>query len=210
MAPTMYLDVFNDNPFGTNCWLLSGEGSDEAVVIDPGFSPEEVRRLLDRAGKRPAAVLLTHAHIDHAGTAGTFAGDDVPVFVHEQDATAFSDPATWNSGYDEVPDAVKDLRMLAGGESLELAGLSLTVGHTPGHTPGHCIFVNEDLVLSGDLVMAGTIGRFDMPNSDGSEMRTSLQRFLELSDALGVLPGHGATTTVGHERRSNPFLVELG
>jgi hydroxyacylglutathione hydrolase len=209
MAPTMYLDVFNDNPFATNCWLLSAEGNEEAVIIDPGFSPEEVHGLLERAGKRPAAVLLTHAHIDHAGTAGAFAGDDVPVYVHERDATAFSDPAAWNGGYAQVPEAVKDLRLLTGGESLELAGLSLSVSHTPGHTPGHCMFVNEDLVLSGDLVMAGTIGRFDSPNSDASDMRASLQRFLALSDELGVLPGHGPTTTVGRERASNPFLLEL-
>ncbi len=78
----MYLDVFDRNPFGTNCWLLAADGSEDAVVVDPGFEPDEVRSLLERAGKRPAAVLLTHAHLDHAYAAGIFAGDDVPVFIH--------------------------------------------------------------------------------------------------------------------------------
>ena len=82
----MYLDVFDRNPFGTNCWLLAADGSEDAVVVDPGFEPLEVRSLLERAGKRPAAVLLTHAHIDHAYAAGDFAGDDVPVFIHQDDA----------------------------------------------------------------------------------------------------------------------------
>ena len=96
----MYLDVFDRNPFGTNCWLLAADGSDDAVVVDPGFEPREVRSLLERAGKRPVAVLLTHAHIDHAYAAGDFADDDVPVFIHQDDAVAFEDIEAWGSGFD--------------------------------------------------------------------------------------------------------------
>jgi hydroxyacylglutathione hydrolase len=92
----MYLDVFDRNPFGTNCWLLAADGSEDAVVVDPGFEPEEIRSVLERAGKRPAAVLLTHAHLDHAYAAGSFAGDDVPVFLHEADAVAFDDIGPWS------------------------------------------------------------------------------------------------------------------
>ncbi|HJX07620.1 MAG TPA: MBL fold metallo-hydrolase, partial [Actinomycetota bacterium] len=86
----MYLDVFDRNPYGTNCWVLSAVDSDEAVVIDPGFEPEAVRAVLDAADKRPTAVLLTHAHFDHAGAAGSFAGQ-VPVYVHPDDVPAFTD-----------------------------------------------------------------------------------------------------------------------
>jgi glyoxylase-like metal-dependent hydrolase (beta-lactamase superfamily II) len=203
----MYLDVFDRNPFGTNCWLLGSDGSDDAVVVDPGFEPAEVRSLLDRGGKRPAAVLLTHAHMDHAYAAGDFAGDDVPVFIHEDDAVAFDDVETWNPGFDNPLTPVKDLRVLRGGEVLGFAGFSIEVQHTPGHTPGHCCFVTDAAIVAGDLVFAGSIGRSDFPNSSPRDMRRSLGWFLTLGDHDEVLPGHGIRTTVGRERASNPFLV---
>ncbi|MDP9331374.1 MAG: MBL fold metallo-hydrolase [Actinomycetota bacterium] len=206
----MYLDVFDANPYGTNCWLLAADGSDEAVVVDPGFEPAAVRALLLAAGIRPAAVLLTHAHVDHAGTAGDFAADDLPVFIHEADAPAFTDPALWNPGFENQLAPVKDLRTLVDGAVLDFAGFSFEVQHTPGHTPGHCVFVTDAIVLSGDLVFAGSIGRSDLPNSDPAAMRESLVRFLKLEDELPVLPGHGPRTTVGRERARNPFLVGLG
>jgi hydroxyacylglutathione hydrolase len=208
----MYLDVFDRNPYGTNCWLLAAEGSEDAVVVDPGFEPDAVRATLDAAGKRPVAVLLTHAHLDHAGTAGAFAGDDVPVFCHPADALAFTDPAAWRR--DESPNPlahVKDLRPFEDGDVLRFAGFELEVWHTPGHTPGHCIVrVERDvLVFSGDLVFAGTIGRSDFANSDPEAMGRSLRRFLTLPDGLPVLPGHGPRTEVGTERATNPHLRGL-
>jgi glyoxylase-like metal-dependent hydrolase (beta-lactamase superfamily II) len=207
----MYLDVFDANPYGTNCWLLAAEGSDAAVVVDPGFEPEAVGRLLDAAAKTPVAILLTHAHADHAGTAGTFAGE-LPIFVHPDDAVAFDDPVAWAGPSASLLDPAKDVRPIADGEVLRLAGFGIEVLHTPGHTPGHCCFrVDEDvLVFSGDLVFAGSIGRSDFANSDPTAMRESLRRFLQLPDALRTLPGHGRETTVGIERSSNPFLAGLG
>ena len=205
----MYLEVFDRNPFGTNCWLFAADGSEDAVVVDPGFEPEALRSLLARAGKRPAAVLLTHAHLDHAYAAGDFAGDDVPVFIHEDDAVAFDDVEAWNPGFDNPLEPVKDLRTLVGGDELSFAGFSIGVRHTPGHTPGHCCFVTDATLLAGDLVFAGSIGRSDFPNSSPDAMRASLGWVLTLDDATEVLPGHGARTTVGRERGSNPFLTGL-
>jgi len=207
----MYLDVFDRNPYGTNCWLLSAEESDEAVVVDPGFEPAAVHAVLDAVGKRPAAVLLTHAHLDHAGSAGTFAAD-LPVYVHPDDVPAFADYAAWGGMSPTVLDTVADLRTFVDGDVLRLADLTLEVLHTPGHTPGSsCFRIDDEVVLlSGDLVFAGTIGRSDFANSDPAAMRRSLIRFLTLPDAMRVLPGHGAETTVGTERTSNPFLREVG
>jgi hydroxyacylglutathione hydrolase len=204
----MWLEVFNANPYGTNCWLLSADGREDAVVVDPGFEPAAVQALLDAAGKTPVAVLATHAHADHVGTAGTFAGD-LPVYVHEADAVAFTDEAAWNAGFDNPLAVVKDLRRLTDGDALSFAGFSIEVMHTPGHTPGHCCFRTDGVVLSGDLVFAGSIGRSDFPNSDPDAMPKSLARFLALPDELPVLPGHGPDTTVGRERSSNPFLTGL-
>ncbi|MEX0651061.1 MAG: MBL fold metallo-hydrolase [Actinomycetota bacterium] len=207
----MWLDVFNANPYGTNCWLLSADASDEAVVIDPGFSPDQVHAMLTAAGKTPVAVLATHAHLDHVGEAGDFAGE-MPVYVHEADAVAFTDESAWRAGFDNPLVPVKDLRTMADGQVLSLAGLEIAVMHTPGHTPGHCAFrVDADIAFcSGDLVFAGAIGRSDFDNSDPAAMQESLRRFLELADVVPVLPGHGPDTTVGRERASNPFLRKLG
>jgi hydroxyacylglutathione hydrolase len=176
-------------------------------VVDPGFSPDRVHGLLDAAGRSAAAVLLTHAHVDHAEAAGLFAGDDVPVFVHEADAVAFEDPLGWGAGFANPLAPVKDLRVLHGGERLALAGLTLEVRHTPGHTPGHCCFLTDAELLSGDLVFAGSIGRSDFPNSSAADMASSLDWFLRLDDGRRVLPGHGPRTSVGRERATNPFLT---
>jgi hydroxyacylglutathione hydrolase len=207
----MWLDVFDRNPFGTNCWALAAEGSDQAVVIDPGFEPPEVHAMLEAAGKRAEAVLLTHAHQDHAGTAGAFAGENVPVLIHPADAVAFDDPDGWAMGPGSPLAPAEDLRTVEHGEVLRFAGFSIEVLHTPGHTPGHCCFrVDGDVLLfSGDLVFAGAIGRSDFPYSDPEAMRASLERFLQLPDELPVLPGHGPRTSVGRERSTNPFLVGL-
>jgi hydroxyacylglutathione hydrolase len=207
----MYLDVFDRNPYGTNCWLLAADGSDEVVVIDPGFEPEAVHAMLAAAGKRPAAVLLTHAHMDHAGSAGSFA-QDVPVYAHPEDLAAFTNYQAWGGMGAIELDPVRDLRTFADGDVLHLAGFAIEVQHTPGHTPGSsCFRVDDDvLICTGDLVFAGTIGRSDLPNSDPVAMRASLGRFLTLPDDLRVLPGHGPETVVGRERAANPFLQGLG
>lgn len=205
----MYQDVFDRNPFGTNCWLLAADGSEDAVLVDPGFEPDEIRAVLERVGRRPTAILLTHAHLDHAYAAGVLAADNLPVFVHEADAVAFEDIDAWNPGFDNPLEPVKDLRRVVDGDELSFAGMSIGVRHTPGHTPGHCCFVTDATVVSGDLVFAGSIGRSDFPNSSPEAMRSSLRWFLSRDDADDVLPGHGPRTTVGRERSSNPFLVNV-
>lgn len=202
----MFLELFDRNPFGTNCWLLGSDESDEAVAVDPGFDPRGIDDVLEGAGRRAAAVLLTHAHLDHASAAGEFAGDDVPVLIHPDDAVAYDDIDRWNPGFENPLAPVKDLRTISDGDVVRLAGLSIVVHHTPGHTPGHCSFEVGDALAGGDLVFLGSIGRSDFPNSSSEDMERSLTWFLSLDDATEVLPGHGERTTVGRERRTNPFL----
>jgi hydroxyacylglutathione hydrolase len=205
----MYLQALFDNPFQTNCWLLSADGSDEAVVVDPGFEPEQAHALLEAAGKRPLAALATHGHFDHIGSAGTFCGDELPLYIHSADELSLTDPMTWGSGFPTPAAPVKDIRVVEDGDVLEFAGFRIEVMHTPGHTPGSVCFRTDGFVLSGDLVFRGSIGRSDFPNSSPSDMERSLRRFLQLDDPLPVYPGHGPGTTVGHERRTNPFLVGM-
>jgi hydroxyacylglutathione hydrolase len=205
----MYLEVFADNPFATNCWLLALEGQQEAVVVDPGFYPERVHALLKAADKRPIAAIATHGHYDHVGAAAPFCGDDIPFFIHEEDRLALFDPGAWGSGIPTPAEPPADVRTFVEGDVLELAGFALQVIHTPGHTPGSSCFRAEGLLFSGDLVFRGAIGRYDFPNSSAQDMFASLKRFLTLPDELDVYPGHGETTTVGLERAANPFLRQL-
>jgi glyoxylase-like metal-dependent hydrolase (beta-lactamase superfamily II) len=209
MVGLMWLDVFDANPYASNCWLLGGEGG-QALIVDPGFEALAVRTLVAEAGRTPSAILLTHAHLDHAAKAGEI-GSDVPVYVHDADALAFTDEAAWRAGFPNPLAPVADLRTIADGDVLSLAGLSIEVLHTPGHTPGHSCFLidGQALLCSGDLVFAGSIGRSDFPNGDPAAMQDSLRRFLTLPDELRVLPGHGPETTVGRERTTNPFLREV-
>jgi glyoxylase-like metal-dependent hydrolase (beta-lactamase superfamily II) len=210
MVGLMWLDVFDRNPYGTNCWLLGTGGGEDALIVDPGFDAPAVRALVAEAGRKPSAILLTHAHVDHAAVAGQV-GSDIPVYVHGADALAFTDELAWRAGFPNPLAPVSELRSIADGDVLTIAGLSIEVLHTPGHTPGHCCFLVDDeaLVCSGDLVFAGSIGRSDFPNGDPAAMSDSLRRFLTLPDEFRVLTGHGRETTVGRERATNPFLRDL-
>jgi len=202
----MYLEAFADNPFATNCWFVAAEGHDDVVVVDPGFYAPKLRELLRADGKRVAAVLATHGHFDHIGAAADFCGDELPLYIHEADAPALTDPAGWGAGLDTPPVPVKDVRTVLDGDVLEFAGFRLEVAHTPGHTPGSVCYVTDGFIFSGDLLFAGSIGRSDFPNSSGQDMLTSLQRALTWPDERELFPGHGPTSSIGRERTTNPFL----
>jgi hydroxyacylglutathione hydrolase len=185
------------------------EGREDAVVIDPGFFPDRVHDLLRQAGKTPVAALATHGHYDHVGSAELFCGNDIPFYIHKEDELALTASLQWGSGVEYPPVRPGDVRSISDGDVLDLAGLSLEVVHTPGHTPGSVCFRIPERIFTGDLVFQMSIGRSDFPNSSPQAMEASLRRFLELPDDLSVYPGHGPETTVGAERRMNPFLIEL-
>jgi glyoxylase-like metal-dependent hydrolase (beta-lactamase superfamily II) len=205
----MYLEVFADNPYATNCWLLAADGAEDALVVDPGFSPERVAALLAAAGRRPVAVLATHGHSDHVGAAAAVCGPDLPCYIHKDDELALTDPAAWGAGFPSPIARPEHVRPVSDGDVIDAAGFELVVLHTPGHTPGSVCFRTGELLFTGDLVFKGTIGRYDFPNSSEEAMRASLRRFLTLPDALDVLPGHLERSTVAMERATNPFLHEL-
>src|SRR5439155_20615350 len=180
-CPPMYLEAFADNPYATNCWLLGRPGRDDAVVVDPGFSPERVVALLTAAGKRPVAVLATHGHYDHVGAVGALCGDGLPLYIHKDDELALTDPEAWGAGYPAPPPGRPgDVRTISDGDVVDVAGFELEVVHTPGHTPGSVCFRFDGSVFTGDLVFRGSIGRSDFPNSDPDRMVASLRRFLAL------------------------------
>ena len=221
--------------FGTNCYVLAPAAGEECVVVDPGIGVEDtLRDVLAEHRLRPAAVLLTHGHIDHVYSVTPVCGGDTAAYLHADDRYRLEDPLRW-----VMPGTVAMLEQQFGrratwrepervvevrdGEALTLGGLDVAVLHAPGHTEGSVMFgldtVPEGLpddegldrtMVSGDVLFAGSIGRTDLPGGDDAAMRRSLRDVvLPLPDSTLVLTGHGPATTMRRERATNPYLRGL-
>ncbi|HEY4018812.1 MAG TPA: MBL fold metallo-hydrolase [Pseudonocardiaceae bacterium] len=216
---------FPTGAFQANCYLLATGEGEPCVIVDPGQDAvEPITEALAKYRLSPVAALLTHGHFDHVFSVAPICdGNDIPAWIHPDDRAMLSDPlrgvsessAALFGGRLELREP-SEVRELTDGGQLDLAGLTLTVDHSPGHTGGSVLFrtATEEggqLLLAGDTLFAGSIGRTDLPGGDPRQMQQSLrERILTLDDDTVVLPGHGQTTTIGRERASNPFLLELG
>jgi hydroxyacylglutathione hydrolase len=218
---------FPAGPWGTNCYVVAEGPGAECVVIDPGKDASAgVADVVREHHLKPVAVLVSHGHIDHMWCVAPVSGAyDATAWVHPRDRHLLADPMAAMSpdtagmllggAYEFAePD---DVAELADGQALELAGLTFAVDHTPGHTEGSVTFRTpydeddvSDLMFSGDLLFAGSIGRTDLPGGDHPTMLRSLrEKVLPLADDVVVLPGHGEQTSIGRERATNPFLLDL-
>lgn len=193
-------------------------------MVDPGQDAvEPLDALLAEHRLTPVAVLLTHGHFDHTFSVTPVCdGHDIAAWIHPEDREMLADPmkglsreaAAFFGGRLEMREP-RSVEEMSDGATLELAGLTLRVDHTPGHTRGSVVFTTDtpegiEVILAGDTLFAGSIGRTDLPGGDHAEMLASLRdKLLTRSDDALVLPGHGATTTIGRERASNPFLQGL-
>jgi glyoxylase-like metal-dependent hydrolase (beta-lactamase superfamily II) len=202
----------------TNCYLVGAAESGTGVLIDAPPDPGGLVDLIEAAGVVPTALLLTHGHVDHMGGAGFLQRDrGMAVHVHRDDDFLTLDPSTQlRALFGMLPPGdftpPEELTDLAPKSLLDLGGLSFEVRHTPGHTPGHCCFylAEEGLLFSGDQLFAGSVGRTDLPGGNWEQLLASMAReVLPLDDGVRVLPGHGPETTIGRERRLNPFLSGL-
>jgi len=220
---------FPAGPWGTNCYVVATSSGEQCVIVDPGKdSLDGIEEAVREHGLSPVAVLLTHGHIDHVWSVVPVCGArGIPAYLHPDDRGMLTDPMSGISDQtrqamasmtgDRLPASEPDdLRLLSDGLELELAGLSLVVDHAPGHTRGSVMFRRAGelgvppLLLSGDVLFEGSIGRTDLPGGDHAAMLRSLTtKVLPLDDETVVLPGHGDTTTVGHERLTNPYLTAL-
>jgi glyoxylase-like metal-dependent hydrolase (beta-lactamase superfamily II) len=213
-AEPLQVACVESQPFGQNTYVVRRSGDERCVVIDPGFEPQAVADWIDEHRLVPEAILLTHGHSDHI--AGNASLRDrwpaLPILIGRHDAAKLTSPAGNLSAAFGVPLVSPPAdRLLDHGERVAVAGLEFSVREIPGHSRGHVVFVVEGVapvvVFGGDVLFRGSVGRTDLPGGDGPVLAAALHRVVySLPDATEVWPGHGPTTTVGEERRTNPFV----
>jgi glyoxylase-like metal-dependent hydrolase (beta-lactamase superfamily II) len=214
--------------FATNCWVIANDARGECIIIDPGASDississggisDEIELIVSEEGFKPVAALLTHGHLDHTFSIKALAdGYQISTYIHSEDRRFIAEPAGILSPefashlgamqFSE-PAQVENLR---DGAKLEFIGLNVTAVHAPGHTKGSLMFmINDEVLISGDVLFASSIGRTDLPTGSATDMRKTLRsKILPLNDDIRVLPGHGQETTIKLERKNNPYLKEL-
>ena len=202
-------------PFAELSYVAWRDGRDDAVVVDPGFDTESIVALLRRDGRRLIAILNTHGHVDHiAGNAAMKRlFPDAPLLIGQNDAALLTDPDLNLSAPFGLPLTSPPAdRLLADRERIELAGFSFEVREIPGHSPGSVVFICEQydppFVFGGDVLFAGSVGRTDL-GGNGPQLLSGIRsKLFNLPDSTLILPGHGPATTIGAERRSNPFVGE--
>ena len=205
----MKIDWVTVGPFQENCYLVVDEPTGKAILIDPGDEGARIIRMVERAKADLQAVWLTHAHLDHIGGVSAVRRQwRVPVLLHPDDLVIYrrgaQAAAAYGLPFEQPADPDGTLRH---GQVLELGDGRFEVHHTPGHAPGHVVFLTDGVMLGGDLLFAGSIGRTDLPLCNPAAMEASLAHVAAFDPETVVYPGHGPATTIGEELATNPFLA---
>ncbi|HBK86115.1 MAG TPA: MBL fold metallo-hydrolase [Firmicutes bacterium] len=195
-------------PLGTNCYLVWEQASKEAMLIDPAGRPERIAEILDGFEGHVKYIVLTHGHADHVGgLRAAKASTQASALIHRLDAHLLAEHDSMIARYVGITEPLPEAdQLLTGGETLQLGSLVFEVLHTPGHTAGGIALLGEGVLFSGDTLFAGSFGRYDLPGGDWQALKTSLQRLLTLPGETVVHPGHGESTTILEEQKSNRFV----
>ena len=208
----MDVRMFTVGPVQENCFLFRRDGSDRALVVDPGDEADRLTGAVAELGVTVEAILLTHTHFDHVGAVAPLArATGAPVYCPAMERMVLADIMRYVPwpGFGPFESYEAD-ELVSGGEKLELAGFEIEVVFTPGHSPGHVAYAVEDALFSGDVLFQGSIGRTDLPGGDYATLMASIAGLLgSYPDETKVFPGHMGITTLGTERATNPFLREL-
>jgi hydroxyacylglutathione hydrolase len=200
-------------PIAENCYVVRPQGGDRALVVDPGEEPERILATVEETGAQVEAILITHCHFDHIGAVTPVAAaTGAPVYCPEIETPMLADIMSFTMPGFGPYEGYEAEETLAGGEALELAGLTLDVISTPGHSPGHVTYSvrGEDAIFSGDVLFQGSVGRVDLPGGDWPTLLASIGRLVDSHPPETVVhPGHMGQTTLAAERATNPFLAEL-
>lgn len=206
----MILETVSVSSFEVNCYILAVASGCEAIIIDPGAEETKIRKALIRHNLRPAFIINTHGHFDHIGCDDKFG---VPVYIHKEDLSLLKDPQRNLSSFMGTSLKISsNIRALEDKEGIELGQIKLEVIHTPGHTPGGiCLWLRQPankVLFTGDTLFCHGIGRTDFPGSDEKLLIKNIkEKLLNLDDATVIYPGHGSLSTIGEEKRNNPFLA---
>jgi glyoxylase-like metal-dependent hydrolase (beta-lactamase superfamily II) len=205
----LHVEVTADRRFGTNSYLVEDEDTKDAVVIDANFEPQLMVHLIRERGARVGAILLTHTDVDHIAGLADLLKELGPlrVAVHDAERDVLIEGKPLRNEFAIASPPIDNVVSLVEGQAFRAGSLEFEVLHTPGHSPGGISLRIGDAVFTGDALFAGSVGRSDFRNSDGRALLSGIKtRLLALPDDLTVYSGHGPATTIGQERRTNPFL----
>lgn len=205
---TMILKTIAVGPLESNCYVIGDENTKKGMIVDPGDEPDRIMEAVKKLGLDVEYIVITHAHFDHVGAIPEVKeATGAKIALHKEDMTLYEaatdQAAFWGYQMDSLP---KPDMFLGEGDEIKIGSLSFKILHTPGHSPGGICLFGEGMVVTGDTLFAGSVGRTDFHGGSERRLKESFKRLLDLPENTRVLAGHGPDSTIGTERRDNPFV----